>query len=414
LALDVARAQAQHDSECPDIGPICAVRNEPPQQHHTTLWLTELRLLAEYGLLKNFALQGALPVRIIGTKTVFTDLAGNPIELDYENIHHRNEVLVGARDLQLYAHLAGKFLGLQASVRFGLSLPIGKVQENPYALGALGLPHEHIQFGTGTFDPLFGLDVSKDFGPWSLADFAQTQVPLYEGPKGYQAGARATAGLVVNSGLGLSGTSFRLGFSGYHEWPERWNGEVPTEDGNQGRTDLFLGPGITIPFATDYSVSFDIRARVYGHTVNAQLSLPVLVEVSIGRLFHLESKRTDLEPISSETGAEPADRVDIVTSGELRPLVPVAGKWTVFDFWAPWCEACKPLDAGLQRLAASRTDVAVRRINIVDFDSPIGRRELAGVSELPHVRVIDPQGRLAWELTGTPEEILHRINDSIR
>jgi len=46
-------------------------------------------------------------------------------------------------------------------------------------------------------------------------------------------------------------------------------------------------------------------------------------------------------------------------------------------------------------------NVAVRRINIVDFESPIGRGELAGVSVLPHVRLTDPTGRLAWELTGT-------------
>lgn len=295
---------------------------------------------------------------------MFTDLAGNPIQLDYPNIHHRNEVLVDVGDLQFYAHLAGKFLGLQASVRFGLSLPFGKVHENPYLLGALGLPHEHIQFGTGTFDPLFGLDVQKDFGSWSLAGFAQTQVPLYEGPRGYQAGARATEG--------------------------------------------------TIPFAGDYSVSFDVQARVYGYTFNAQLSLPVVVEVSIGRLFHLESNRTDFAPVPESIPSGAADTVDVVQSGELKPLAAVSGKWTIFDFWAPWCEACKAVDDGLQRLANSRTDVAVRRINIVDFDSPISRQELAGVFELPHVRLTDPNGKLVWEFSGTPEEIMRRIDDSIR
>jgi hypothetical protein len=70
----------------------------------------------------------------------------------------------------------------------------------------------------------------------------------------------------------LTGPSFRLGTSGFHEFPERWNGVVPTDDGNQGRTDLYLGSGVTIPFAQDWSVSIDVRGRFYGHAVNAQLN----------------------------------------------------------------------------------------------------------------------------------------------
>jgi hypothetical protein len=35
LDLDVAvsHADAEHESSCPDIGPICQVRAEPPQEH---------------------------------------------------------------------------------------------------------------------------------------------------------------------------------------------------------------------------------------------------------------------------------------------------------------------------------------------------------------------------------------------
>lgn len=70
--------------------------------------MTEARLLGEFGLHPNFALQGVLPFRIIGTNTRYTDLAGNPTQLDYENIHHHNHTLAGLGDAQLFLHGAMK------------------------------------------------------------------------------------------------------------------------------------------------------------------------------------------------------------------------------------------------------------------------------------------------------------------
>jgi thiol-disulfide isomerase/thioredoxin len=403
LDASIARAEAQHDSSCPDIGPICAVRPEPPQQHHTTLWLTEVRLLAELGLTSSLAVQGVLPLRIVDTRTRYTDLAGNPIQLDYENIHHRDETLVGLGDAQLLLHYAAGAGAFRLGARAGVNLPIGAVHDNPQRLGELGLPHEHIQLGTGTLDPIFAVDASTELGGWSLAAFGYAHVPIYAGPTGYRAGARLQGGVSGSSGLGLTGPVFRLGASVLHELAERWDGVVPTDDGNQGRTDVYVGPGVTLPFADDWSVSIDVRARVYGHAVNAQLDLPVVVEVSIGRLFHLDRGRHE------EAEAAGGDVVAVVENGDAVRLEPVPGKWTVFDFWAPWCDACKTLAADLRRLAAADPGVAVRRVNIVDLDSPIARQELAGVTSLPYIRLVDVGGNVAWQGSASPAEAMEQI-----
>ncbi len=63
---------------------------------------------------------------------------------------------------------------------------------------------------------------------------------------------------------------------------------MPTDDGSQGRTDLYVGPGVTWIFAADWSASLDVRVRAVGYTVNAQLNMPLTIELSIVRLFHLE------------------------------------------------------------------------------------------------------------------------------
>ena len=408
MALDVSRAVAVHDEACPEIGPICQVRAEPPQQHHTVLGIGELRLLGEYGLAPDFAVQASVPVRMITTRTRFTDLAGQPVTLDYQNIHHHDETLWGLGDVAVYGHSGLKLeeAGLGLGARLGLNLPLGRIQPNPYTLSALGLPHEHLQFGTGTFDPLLGLDVSHDFGPVALAGFGHAQLPLYQGRQGYRAGARLLAGAVVTSRLGFVNPTFRLGLTGFHESAERWDGVVPNEDGNQGRTDLYLGGGVTLPFAVDWSVSVDLRSRIYGRAVNAQLSLPLVVEVSVGRLLHLEDSDEDQQPAA---GASGGDVVDLVNAGEDAPLTAVPGKWTVIDFWAPWCVACKTLDRELRERAAKDARLAVRRVNIVDFDSPIARRELPGVTVLPHVRVVDPSGKTVLDASGTPDELLRRL-----
>lgn len=410
VAISVSRAEAQHESVCPDIGPICAVRNEPPQRHETTLWILETRLLAEYGLLPNLALQGVLPIRLIDTRTVFTDLAGQPIVLDYENIHHRSETLLKAGDLQILLHSGLKLDAVSLGGRLGLSLPFGATVPDPYRLGEEGLSHEHLQFGTGTVDPILGADLSINFDVWALAGFANAQTPLYEGPRGYRAGSRLTIGAVASSGFGLESATFRAALSAYHETPERWHGFVPTDDGNQGRTDLFAGPGVTIPLGDDWSVSLDVRARLYGHAVNAQLDLPLIVELSFGTLVHLEE---DAGEAHTESTSSEADVEDVVTEGEAAELVPVVGKWTIFDFWAPWCEACTGLDLRLRSLATRDPRIALRRVNIVDFDSPIALRELPNVSVLPRIRVVDPEGATVWEQSGTTDELVKRLEQNL-
>ena len=127
---------------------------------------------------------------------------------------------------------------------------------------------------------------------------------------------------------------------------------MPTDEGNQGRIDVYVSPGATWNFAGEWMASLDVRVKTFSHVVNgnAQLELPVVVELGIGRLFHLERGFDEATAPSSagggasgSVGGNPlagADRraagdvLDVVQNGELAPLEPAPGKWTVFDFWA--------------------------------------------------------------------------------
>jgi thiol-disulfide isomerase/thioredoxin len=76
----------------------------------------------------------------------------------------------------------------------------------------------------------------------------------------------------------------------------------------------------------------------------------------------------------------------------------VPGKVTVFDFYADWCGPCRRLDAHFARVLTARKDVAVRKLNIVDFNSPLAARWL--VRTIPFVVIYNRSGRKIHELTG--------------
>ena len=91
-----------------------------------------------------------------------------------------------------------------------------------------------------------------------------------------------------------------------------------------------------------------------------------------------------------------ADVVKLTNDGaKVGPLkkLRVAGKHTVFDVYADWCGPCRLVDEALRTIVQKRQDVAVRKLNVVDFDSPLARELGSGFEALPYMMVFSPSGK---------------------
>lgn len=108
---------------------------------------------------------------------------------------------------------------------------------------------------------------------------------------------------------------------------------------------------------------------------------------------------------------EAADVLRIVDHGQFVELGAhaVAGKTTVFDFYATWCHPCRKVDAHLRDVSGAQTDVAVRQLDVVDWETPLSRHYLADAPALPFVVVYDSSGRYVGEVAGLDLARLDRL-----
>ena len=232
LNLTATTMRVVHSEDCPEIGPICNQRAEPPQLHDQRFYVGELRPVIGVGLTKVFGAELQAPLRLVNTTIVFRRLDGTAFDPDYQNIHHRNETLFGFADPWLLGRGTWSLDRLTVTGRAGVGLPLGSTEQDPFARGRAGLSHQHIQFGTGTFYPVLAVDAGLGLDPIRLSGYAQTILFLYENGYGYQAGNRFMGGL---SGDIEVVKNLRAGVGGdvLNEQPERWSGAL--QHGGNGR-----------------------------------------------------------------------------------------------------------------------------------------------------------------------------------
>jgi thiol-disulfide isomerase/thioredoxin len=418
LSTSVTRMSTSHTADEELAGGGGAVE----VHHDQTIVLGETRLTAEYGVSDRFGASLMLPLRLVQTDVAYIDVATGEEVTIAEAIHHRDETLVGIADPWLQGRMSIGLGDFVLDLRAGLTIPLGRTEPDPYRLGDLGLEHQHLQFGTGTWNPVAGVEIARPFGWGRLAAWGLTLQVLYQNDEGYAAGDRYAAGVtaMVNAGRRWRAVG---GVEVQHESAERWNGQVPTDDGNQGRVDVLASIGAVVQMTDGIALDVSVRVPIYVNVVEAQLEYPLLASIGLTVAFGGEAEHAHAHAHAHEHGSEDVhgergevdwtgvDVESIADRGEAVELAPVPGKVTVIDFWAPWCAPCRILDAELAALSRAHPGrLAIRKINVVDWDSPAARRYLAPEGhDLPHVKVYGADGTIAFETSGDPRAIARAV-----
>jgi len=100
--------------------------------------------------------------------------------------------------------------------------------------------------------------------------------------------------------------------------------------------------------------------------------------------------------------------LDIRRKGALisREELVVPGKITVVEFYADWCAPCKQIAPYLAKFAED-PDVVVRKVDIVNWNSPVAKQWQ--LRSIPNMRVFDQNGQPVGQATHNLREVVDNI-----
>jgi hypothetical protein len=239
-------------------------------QHDVDQMYMEARMRVGVFVTERIGLEASVPFRYFKSSRRYLDAAAeNEIVLTYPDNHHRNETLTGIADSSVmasYVVLGAPTYELRVGV--GVSVPLGKVEDqNPNVAGEMNLPHQHYQFGTGTFDPMVQVGGRATLASWKLRSWASTTQVLYDNKHGFRGSDLYGAGLEIGPPLGLDPFALTAALDLRIMQPLYWDGVATNEGGLSKKQEVFGVVGATWKRSPDLGAGFSIRYPVYRNVV---------------------------------------------------------------------------------------------------------------------------------------------------
>lgn len=248
-----------------------------PYWHVQRLLIGELDLSVARGLRPGLGLAVTAPFRMVRDRIRFEDLARQPYVPPNPDTHHRNETLTHFADPRISLLMSRTAGAWTLGGAIGTTVPLGRTEPNPFALGRLGLPHQHIQFGTGTWNLVLSALAARGIGGFGLHASASAKLAFSRNGHGYQPGQTFGGELGASHPLGAWGA--QLALSANREEAETWDGRIE-EEGNLGRTDLFARAGLarTMSGSGTFGISLQVPLETWAR--GEQVELPWVIATS--------------------------------------------------------------------------------------------------------------------------------------
>jgi thiol-disulfide isomerase/thioredoxin len=429
--------------------------------HDQDIGVREVRFDISVRISKRWSAWAAVGGRWANLAIVYRDATGAPVTILNPSLHHRTETVYGWIDTELGGELtlpvdSGRRRKFALRTRLGLSLPTGLTQEDPFVLGDKGLSHQHIQTGTGTFDPMLSVSAGGVVKDWQWGASLWTRQILYANSKGYQGGSRYAAG--VSLGRSITIVNLRASLDATHESAEIWGGTKHTDDGNLGRTDLLAGLTASVRVAPQLAMDVSVRVPVYTRVVGGQLEYPAIVGAGVTWSFpdgkapgpaknghghdhkhgdehgehgdehgeHDEHGDEHDEHAKTPNGKNDHDHSQGIPGRPASAFVQTLNPQrydlqlskqhlTVVDFSASWCVPCKTLTPLLVSRISSATNAVLRIADVSDPESALAKGHFGDKQyTLPLVEVYDRNGTKIAAFRDSPEVIMLALDKLLR
>jgi hypothetical protein len=210
--------------------------------HQVLLAPVELGLSGEWAFDDKWGVEASLPVRSVWASVSYQTPDGADYEPVDADVHHRDETVAGLADGRLMARYGRSLGGVWVAARLGTTVPLGATEEDPFSAGDVGKKHQHIQLGSGAFEPVMSLDATWGGISQQTTAYVTLQQPLYANDKGFEAGRRLLAGAQVGLKAAPDLLLSLLGEVG-HEGGDQWQGVVRS-DGMTGLTEVRTGAAL--------------------------------------------------------------------------------------------------------------------------------------------------------------------------
>ena len=280
LTLNFTALSAGHAVSPEQFEPNIPVEKQA-MHHEIDFTLVNVELSLGYALASWVTLEARIPYRTAHTEARFLDSDEQPIE-DFESIHHRTETISGLGDIGFGARFRllppGLIDGLMLFGTAGVSTPTGGTRPNPFALGREGKRHQHIFFGTGTFDPYGTLAMSYMMAWGRISGFVFGRLSVYENRYGYKGRGIIYGGVDVASTFTLKSFEASAGVHVMKEYPAKWGDENAE---NSGRTDLMVALGVSWIASDAWRVKAGVKIPAVLDAVGGQLEIPIIAELGV-------------------------------------------------------------------------------------------------------------------------------------
>lgn len=234
--------QVTHPAGCADLNNCDEVPVQELHDHQVVLAPVELGLSGEWAFDDKWGVEASLPVRSVWASVSYQTPDGADYEPVDADVHHRDETVAGLADGRLMARYGRSLGGVWVAARLGTTVPLGATEDDPFSAGDVGKKHQHIQLGSGAFEPVMSLDATWGGISQQTTAYVTLQQPLYANDKGFEAGRRLLAGAQVGLKAAPDLLLSLLGEVG-HEGGEQWQGVVRS-DGMTGLTEVRTGAAL--------------------------------------------------------------------------------------------------------------------------------------------------------------------------